>query len=584
MFTLRAMRITFALVLSSLCISAQAQQPAVKTESASTGAITGKVIDESGQPLANATVYARPASNTPSGYHPVLTNREGAFEINGLNQGNYNVTATMSGYTTPMREPGARTPPTHRVGDSVTITLMKGGVVTGTVTNANGEPVVLVNVRAQMIRDPSGRRVTNGPNRERTTDDRGVYRIYGLYPGTYVLLAGGQTQSTHLFGNPFESDVPTYASSATRDTAQEITVRNGEELTGVDIRYRGEQGRVISGEVKRAAGPNTGINLQLTIAGDAGVPWSDSSYQQPGERSFAFYGIADGDYRLYAQTHSPTGEILLSEAKQIRVKGADISGVELTMRPLASMAGRVVLQEMNAPECKEKPRPSFDDTFIGAWHRVTEKAKETPQALWSLGAPVRPDAEGNFVVKNLVAGEYHLVPRFSARYWYVHSISLTPPATAGAKTAGKPVDATRVWTNVKPGDKLSGLTITLAQGAGLLRGRIVLGEGEQVPEKLFVYLAPVEREKAEDVWRYYAVLVSPEGQIVLNHIAPGRYWIVARTAEDDEAAPPTKLRWPHETEMRARIRREAEAAKTEIEFKPCQNISGFQLPLKPQDQ
>lgn len=584
MFTLRTIPIMLTLVVSSLCAAAQAQQPAVKTDRPSSGAITGRVVDENGQPVINATVYIRPATTTPSGYYPVPTDRDGAFQINDLDRGDYYLHATMPGYTTPLREPRGAAPTIYRLGDSATLTLIKGGVVTGTVINANGDPIVVTSVRAQMVRDATGRRVRNGPYVEKTTDDRGIYRIYGLPPGTYVVMAGGPNPSAPSTGNAYETDVPTYAPSATRDTAQEITVRAGEEVAGIDIRYRGEQGRVISGEVKGPETSTSGVNILLAAAGDTAVPWGTSSYQQPGDRGFVFHGIADGDYQLYAQIYTQTGEHLISEAKQIKVRGADITGIELTTRPLASMAGRVVLQEMNAPECKEKPRPTFDDTFIGPWHRVTEKAKETPQALWSLGVPVKPDAQGNFVVKNLVAGEYHLVPRFSARYWYVHSISLTPPATAGAKTAGKPVDATRVWTNVKTGDKLSGLTITLAQGAGLLRGRIVLGEGEQVPEKLFVYLAPVEREKADDVGRYYAVLVSPEGHIVLNQIAPGRYWILARTAPDDEAAPPAKLRWPHETEMRARIRREAEAVKTEIEFKPCQNVSGFQLPLKPPDR
>jgi hypothetical protein len=114
-----------------------------------------------------------------------------------------------------------------------------------------------------------------------------------------------------------------------------------------------------------------------------------------------------------------------------------------------------------------------------------------------------------------------------------------------------------------------------------LRGQFVLGEGAQVPEKLFVYLVPSEREKAESVLRYYAAAVLPDGEIALHNIAPGRYWVVAQPFTGDAATPLTKLRLPHETETRARLRRDAEAAKTEIEFKPCQNVSDFQLPLKP---
>jgi hypothetical protein len=40
------------------------------------------------------------------------------------------------------------------------------------------------------------------------------------------------------------------------------------------------------------------------------------------------------------------------------------------------------------------------------------------------------------------------------------------------------------------------------------------------------------------------------------------------------------MRVPDETETRARLRRDAEAAKMEIEFKPCQSVTDFKLPLK----
>ena len=42
----------------------------------------------------------------------------------------------------------------------------------------------------------------------------------------------------------------------------------------------------------------------------------------------------------------------------------------------------------------------------------------------------------------------------------------------------------------------------------------------------------------------------------------------------------TKLRLPDSTEMRSALRRAAEAAKNEIEFKPCQNVVDFRLPFK----
>jgi hypothetical protein len=78
--------------------------------------------------------------------------------------------------------------------------------------------------------------------------------------------------------------------------------------------------------------------------------------------------------------------------------------------------------------------------------------------------------------------------------------------------------------------------------------------------------------------RYFVVAVSADGKIVFDNIAPGRYWILAQTTTEDRS-PSTKVRLPDSTEIRSALRRAAEAAKTEIEFKPCQNVVDFRLPL-----
>ena len=72
--------------------------------------------------------------------------------------------------------------------------------------------------------------------------------------------------------DPFDADVPTYAPASTRDEAAEITVRGGEETSNVDIRYRGEPGRIVSGTV---TGPATdqqmGVGVELTSVKDTGA-------------------------------------------------------------------------------------------------------------------------------------------------------------------------------------------------------------------------------------------------------------------------------------------------------------------------
>jgi hypothetical protein len=252
-------------------------------------------------------------------------------------------------------------------------------------------------------------------------------------------------------------------------------------------------------------------------------------------------------------------------SKRIKVRGADVTGIELVAQPLASVGGRVVLEESKAAECAGKKRLLLSETLVSASPDESEVSGYHTQYLWFLRLPVSPDAQGNVSIKNIVPGRYFFVPQFIAKDWYLQSITLT-----AAKT-----DATRAWTTLKSGDRLSELTITLAQGAASLHGQLVLKEGETQPEGAIVYLVPAEREKALDVLRYFAAGVSADGKIALNSIAPGRYWVLMKSEKVVTSV--TKLRLPDQAEFRANLRREAEAANTTIEFKPCQNVSGFKL-------
>ena len=73
------------------------------------------------------------------------------------------------------------------------------------------------------------------------------------------------------------------------------------------------------------------------------------------------------------------------------------------------------------------------------------------------------------------------------------------------------------------------------------------------------------------MWFRLQTLCCIAGTILM---LPGRYWILAQPAIE---SPLTKLRLPDEIETRLRLRRAAEAGKTEIEFKPCQNVVDYKV-------
>jgi uncharacterized surface anchored protein len=151
------------LLVASAGATAQLQQlprtrvamATAKVES-KTGEIRGRVVSENGQPLVNANVSVRP--DTPEGL-PVTnttTNRDGVFKVTGLEPGSYTANAALPGYIPKAPRVG---PAVQSTADSVTLVLIKGGVITGTVTNSKGDPVVAIGIHVEMVVDDVGPRL-----------------------------------------------------------------------------------------------------------------------------------------------------------------------------------------------------------------------------------------------------------------------------------------------------------------------------------------------------------------------------------------------------------------------------------------
>jgi hypothetical protein len=123
--------------------------------------------------------------------------------------------------------------------------------------------------------------------------------------------------------------------------------------------------------------------------------------------------------------------------------------------------------------------------------------------------------------------------------------------------------------------------MTVAEGAALLVGRVIPAEGAQLPTILRVHLVPAEPASADDALRYAETAVDSNGSFGMRHLAPGRYWLLARPAPDEESskASPRPAAWS--AESRAKLWREARAAKVEIELQACQRVMDYVLRFEP---
>jgi hypothetical protein len=563
-----------------------------KTAAPPTGTITGHIVSQSGDKISGAVAWAFPVGVIAQSRNASVDS-DGNFKLEGLDAGVYSVSCNVPGFVSP--PPAAPDEPRryYHTGDSVTLTLIKGGVITGTVMTATNVPVVAAAVRAYRLRDAKGQPDPGAlQSRERPTDDRGVYRFYGLPPGTYIISVGGAARNYGgVSASPYDNDVPTYAPSATRDTAMEIVVGSGEEITA-DIQYRGEPGQAISGtlagltqtssQLMGAMGTATGT-VTLTDVRSRTVLMSAPSSSLT-NFTFAFYGVSDGEYEIVAQQFLQSRETMMSAPRRVKMRGADVTGINLSLAPLASIAGRLVLESNPPADCTKRRTTAAQETLIVA-RRMTPEPKplagKTAKTATTDDVPISsaqsadavPDAKGDFTLRNLQAGSYRIDSQLPKAGWYLRSIAIrTPTTTAKPSDPNVPRDG----ITLKSGERVAGLVMTITEGAGGLRGRISVLEGQRVPPGLRVYLVPTERDSAENVLRFFEAAAEIDASFAIGNIAPGRYWIIARSADDGD---PTKVKpIRQEAALRSRVLHEAEALKKEISFKPCERATDYELP------
>jgi len=543
-------------------------------QQARTGVITGRVVTEGGQPLPRVGVKATPINAPRRGVRVTGTDEQGRFKVEGLSPGAYSLSVAVPGYVQLPFEPGRKH---YRIGESVTVTMAKGGVITGTVTNFAGEPVVTVRVRLLRVRDDAGRQTAPSSDpAEVVTDDRGVYRAYGLDAGAYLVVAGGSFR--YVYGdNAYKLDAPTYHPSSTADNAAEVTVRLGEEVSGIDIRYRGGPGFAVSGAVTGTPAGSTVMGADVSlIRADSGAV-HDAAYValRSANRGFGFYGVTNGEYYAVARGMSRTddGVDAASAPRRVVVKDADVTGVELPFSSLASVAGRIAVepaQKANLTGCKDLRDSMAIESVVVARRDQKTAQKDVPEFLSPSSYTAAPDGNGAFVLSSLDADSYRIEVQLPGEKWYVRS--MTPPSSDQPGGAAK---QSRNDIAVKAGARLVDLVITLSEGAASVSGRVTPAPRDEAgASRLHVHVVPAESEFAGDVLRYHDTSVESGGAFTLSNLAPGRYWIVVRPAPDDELRP---LAW--DEGLRNKLRSEAESANNVIKLKPCERKRDFALRL-----
>jgi len=222
-----------ALILFMLGLS-RAATPAV---------ISGKVVDAgSGSGLVGAKVRITSNGDVVA---EATTQGDGAFVFRGIASGWYQATARKDGY---LDLASASAWSGHlsdtEVPATLELTLARACSISGQVRDANGKPLLGVKVVALARRFTSELPRTE-TIKEALTDDRGLYRLYGLTPGRYTVavLPDAEPQSGAAFMPLY------YPGVAEESRAEFLRLEAGEERDGADLSLIGSADGAIHGAV-----------------------------------------------------------------------------------------------------------------------------------------------------------------------------------------------------------------------------------------------------------------------------------------------------------------------------------------------
>jgi hypothetical protein len=589
----RFVKSTAALVLSGpAAVQAPRQSTASKHSSGAT--ITGKVLLD-GAAGAEVQVSVTPLRQLAGGasFTAMMTRTEseqtdddGSFVAEGLEPGAYAVSVEAPGYivTSGLTDEDGKQI-YSRPGDQLTIRMIKGGVITGKVTDSQGQPIVQAPVHAVRLRDERGHPAKGNPKALSGfvgphTDDRGIYRVYGLEPGVYLVSAGGGEQFS---STPFTNDSQVYHPSGTVDVAAEVKVQAGQETGGIDISYSSIPGHSLSGHLagQFATGGMASMAVLVLTHLKTGVPQAETM-SMGDSHAFRIEGVPDGEYLLTALSYSFGKDLTMAPPRKIVVKGSDLTGIDLTLGPITTISGKVAIQGLKQDDqksgCKTSAPKRVEEVVVAPHPSEKSRAAEQVPMVLDLtesspGYMTSPDAKGEFTAQLPNGGSYHIETELLDEDLFLSSVTL--PADSAGK---RPKDASG-GISVKNTERLTDVTVTVAQGAATVAGRITTStSGSSLPERLRAYLVPLEKEAADNTLRYYQAFLRRDGSFEVKHIAPGRYYIVTRTLlqEEWDEVNPRPIWWG--AASRQKLRQDAEKANNVVEVKPCQQMKGVVVP------
>ena len=480
-----------------------------------TASIKGKVVTaDGGRPMRRVQISASARALGES--RSVSTNTQGVFELTELPAGRYTLTASRGGYLRlqyGQRHPGESGRPIQLEDEQeftgADFALPRASTIVGRITDEIGDPLANASMFPMQWRFFRGQRrlvPVSGGGPFNRTDDTGGYRITGLEPGEYFVMATTRDSWTDE-QNPKEKIgfLPTYSGgTANPASAHRVKVGLGQEVLMPDFAMVPGRVGTISGTVMSSSGrPLAGesVSMMQEFSG----PGMGSSFGAPGTKvgpdgSFTIRNVSPGEYKLSVAVPASGAQPAEGAATTILFAGDDLGGVSLVTTPGGTIRGRVVSDTGEVLPVERKMR-------------VTARPVD-PTRSYSRFTAENGRVEEDFAFELTgVIGASRLSVAPLPTGWAVRSILYD-----GRDLLDSPVDL--------EGRRIEGVSVILSKTMPHLRGTLTDARG--LAAEGTVLLFPAESER----WAEESRLIRPArpdvtGTFEFADVVPGEYLVAA---------------------------------------------------------
>jgi hypothetical protein len=501
------------LALTFLILYAQATPPrdTSATRSSGTAVIRGRVTAAATkQPLHRVRITLNAQNPNPP---TAVTDTRGEFEFTSLPAGFYSMTATRAGYL-PLQygqrrpqEPGR----TIELQDGETLervdmALVRGGVLSGVISDDAGDLYPGVRVEALEFRYLRGRRVLVQAN-SAITNDLGQYRLPSLPPGIYFLRASStDTWEGDDGANTFAYATTYYPGVTGSDQAEPLTLGIGQDLTNLNFALRPGRAATITGVLQTATGepvPSQTIHLSRATRGVGGALFSTQAgaadVRTDASGSFTFSKLAPGEFIVGTGTEADSATV------SVVVAEGDVRQVVLTPRKRAALSGTVVSDDGSpvlfpSSRLRIVPVPADPESLLPSF---------TGPGATSVGR------DWTFRLTNMTGQ-------------YLFRVDGLPPEwmLAGVMLNARAITDTPL--SIRPGDAdISGVQVVLSRKGGKVDGQVVLPDGGAAPDSTVLVFAADSARWTLASRFVRAVRPDNAGRFSVTGLPPGAYRAVA---------------------------------------------------------